>query len=134
MTKAIQKKIERYLNILKPTPLGILLDEVAKYNQIIEKIGFIDQLEEAGNPVAIQNRPGVLETLQQIRTELLRALKTDRVFRENPHVTLEDFSLDLFSWETVELAEQAQQYEQIINEALEIGFRVRDEIKRWYLE
>jgi hypothetical protein len=134
LTKAVEKKIHKYLNIIKPTPLGILLDEVNKYNSVLEEIAFVDQLEEAGNPVNIQDRHQVIETLQQIRAELIRALKTEKLFRENPHFTMQDFSLDLFSWQRLELDEHAQQYEQFVNEALEIGLRVREDMKMWYLE
>lgn len=134
LTKAVEKKIHKYLKILKPTPLGILLDEVNTYNSVLEEIAFVDQLEEAGNPVNIQDRHQVIETLQQIRAELIRALKTEKLFRENPHFTMKDFSLDLFSWQRLELDEHAQQYEQFVNEALEIGLRVREDMKMWYVE
>jgi hypothetical protein len=133
LSKTIEKKIQKYLKTLKPTPLGILLDEVDKYNKVIEEIGFIDQLEEVGNPVSIKNRHHILETLRGIKAELIRALKTEKLFRENPHFTMEDFSLDLFSWQTLELDEQAKKYEQFVNEALEIGVRVREDMKTWYL-
>jgi hypothetical protein len=34
LTKTIEKKIHKYLKILTPTPLGVLLDEVDKYNRL----------------------------------------------------------------------------------------------------
>ena len=133
LTRTIEKKIQKYLKILKPTPLGILLDEADKYNKVIEEIGFVDRLEEAGNPVNIQNRQYAIETLQGIKAELIRALRTEKLFRENPHFTMQDFSLDLFSWQRLELDAHAQKYEQFVNEALEIGLRVREDMKMWYL-
>jgi hypothetical protein len=133
LTKTLEKKIKKYLKTLKPTPLGILLDEVDKYNRVLEEVAFVDQLEEAGNPVSIQNRGQIIETLQGIRAELIRALKTEKLFRENPHFTMQDFALDLFSWQRLELDEHAQKYEQFVNEALEIGIRVREDMKMWYL-
>ena len=132
-TRTIEKKIEAYLRLVRPTPVGILVDEVDQFNRVIEEITFVDHLQEVGNPVSIRNRDDILMTLQHIRAELVRAVKTERLFRENPQFARQDFSLDLISWQRLELDEQAQKYEQFVNEALEIGLRVREDLKTWYL-
>lgn len=132
LTRALNRKIARFLVHLKPTPLGILLDEVEKYNRVIEEMSFVDQLEEAGNLVTIQDRDAALNTLRQIRADMLTALKTERLFRENPDFSMKDFSLHLSSLQTLELTEQAQQYEQFVNDALDIGLRVHADLRAWY--
>jgi hypothetical protein len=132
LTRAVKQKIVRFLDRLKPTPLGMLLDEVEKYNRVIEEMNVVDDLEKAGNPVKIQDRHTVLSTLRQIRADILTALKTERVFRENPDFAMSDFSLNLSSLQTLELTEQAQQYEQFVNDALEIGLRVHEDLRVWY--
>lgn len=133
LTKTIEKKIEAYLRLVSPTPVGILVDEVDQFNRVIEEITFVDHLQEVGNPVNIRNRDDILTALQHIRAELVRAVKTERLFRENPQFVRQDFSLDFISWQRLELDEQAQKYEQFVNEALEIGIRVREDLKTWYL-
>jgi hypothetical protein len=132
LTNTLKHKISRFLDRLKPTPLGILLDEVEKYNRVIEEMSFVDQLEEAGNPVTIQDRDAALNTLRQIRADMLTALKTERLFRENPDFSMKDFSLHLSSFQTLELSEHAQEYEQFVNDALDIGLRVHADLRAWY--
>ncbi|MGB7895047.1 MAG: hypothetical protein WCF82_24540, partial [Microcoleus sp.] len=61
-----------------------LFDDVDRYNGIIEAIAINDQIEDAGNAeVKIGDRAKVIEALQLIRDDLVRALKTERILREN---------------------------------------------------
>lgn len=136
LNHSLTRKITRFLDRLKPTPLGILLDDVDKYNHVIKEMEFVDQLAEAGNPVSIQDRRRVLDTLGQVRADLITALKTERLFRENPDFSMadfaqRDFALHLSALQSLELSGQAQEYEQFVNNALEIGLHVRAELRAW---
>lgn len=64
--------------------LGKLILEVIAYNNIIYGIDINDRIEEAGNPdVQLQEREKVLAALQLTREDLVRALRTERILREN---------------------------------------------------
>lgn len=132
LTKNIEKKIEKYLRSFQPCPLGVLLDEVERYNAVIDEIAFVDRLQEVGNPVKIQDRQYIIERLHQIRAELVRAIKTEKLFRENPKMNMNDLLFNLYSWQRLELDEQAQKYERFVNEALDIGVSVWEEMRLWY--
>ncbi|MBD3307165.1 hypothetical protein GF339_12110 [candidate division KSB3 bacterium] len=132
LTKTVEKRIDRYLQCLSPTPLGILLDDVDHYNAIIQEMVFVEQLQEAGNPVAIEDSQAVLERLHQIRAELVRALKTERLFRENPHIRLDETAFNCHAWQRLELDHQVRKYERFVNDTLKIGVKVWEEMKSWY--
>ena len=61
-----------------------LFEDVDKYNSIIQAIAINDRIEAAGNPqVKLGNRTKIIEALKLIREDLIRALKTERIIREN---------------------------------------------------
>ena len=64
--------------------LTILLDEVEKYHQVVQAIDIHDQLTNSGNSQSsISDREQVISALQLIREDLLRALKSERILRDN---------------------------------------------------
>jgi hypothetical protein len=74
LTNTLPRKFARFLDRLKPTPLGVLLDEVEKYNQVIEEMGFVDQLEEAGIGQFMHLRASLSDSLRKIQ-KTLRIIK-----------------------------------------------------------
>lgn len=73
--------------------LKILLNDVERYNSVIKAIDINDQIEEAGNPgVSLKERQKVLEALELTRSDLVRALKTERILRENKNLLSVDRS------------------------------------------
>jgi hypothetical protein len=130
---AVRHTVLEYMETLTPTHLGALLDEVDHYNHTIQKLtsyfDAIDQLANAGNPVQIQDREKTIGAFQGMRADLIRALKTERVFRENPHLQPEQFSIDFVPLKTLEFDEQAKDFERLVNETIEIGSKVQEEMK-----
>jgi hypothetical protein len=135
----VQKKIINFknnLNNLEATRLGILLDNINTYNQAVEKaislISISDMLLEAGNPKTIsdQDRKEMLDTYKTLRADLICAVKTDKIWRENPHVRPEDFTISATSTAVrYELSAQAKKYQELVNEAFRIAATVQEQME-----
>ncbi|MEH1822055.1 MAG: hypothetical protein V7L31_23745 [Nostoc sp.] len=114
--------------------LYILLNEVNRYNTVIRVIDINDQIEEAGNPeVVIKEREGVIEALKLTKADLVRALKTERILRENKNFILSNTELfvnNLATLTAMQVTEQATEHGRLLNEALQIALDVQHEMKR----
>ncbi|MEH1792283.1 MULTISPECIES: hypothetical protein [unclassified Nostoc] len=114
--------------------LRILLNDVERYNTVIRAIDINDQIEEAGNPeVLIKERESVLAALQLTKADLVRALKTERILRENKSFILSNTELfvnNLATLTAMQVNEQATEHGRLLNEALQIALDVQDEMKR----
>ncbi|MEH1937117.1 MAG: hypothetical protein V7L14_26120 [Nostoc sp.] len=114
--------------------LQILLNEVNRYNTVIRVIDINDQIEEAGNPeVVIKEREGVIEALKLTKTDLVRALKTEKILRENKSFILgntELFVNNLATLTAMQVTEQATEHGRLLNEALQIALDVQHEMKK----
>ncbi len=126
----------RRSNILKAnmtSSLRILLNEVNRYHSVIKAIDINDQIEEAGNPeVSIQSRDKVMEALELTRTDLIRALKTEKILRENQNFILgntELFVNNLATLTAMQVTEKATEHGRILNEALQIALDVQQEMR-----
>ncbi|WP_353931936.1 hypothetical protein WJM97_04950 [Okeanomitos corallinicola TIOX110] len=114
--------------------LKILLNDVERYNSMIKAIDINDQIEAAGNPdVAILHRERVIEALNMTRLDLVRALKTEKILRENKNFILSNsdlFSQNLATLTSMQVTEQATEHGRILNEALQIALDVQYEMGR----
>ncbi|MEH1829882.1 MAG: hypothetical protein V7L22_31860 [Nostoc sp.] len=114
--------------------LHILLNEVNRYNTVIRVIDINDQIEEAGNAeVVIKEREGVIEALKLTKADLVRALKTERILRENKNFILSNTELfvnNLATLTAMQVTEQATEHGRLLNEALQIALDVQHEMKR----
>lgn len=125
------------LQILKSSmtnSLQILLSDVERYNAMIKAIDINDQIEDAGNPeVRIKSRERVIEALKLTRTDLIRALKTEKILRENKSFILKNtelFTNNLATLAAMQVTEQATEHGRLLNEALQIAIDVQHEMKR----
>ncbi len=128
---------KKRLEILKnniTSSLQILLHDVDRYNAVIKAIDINDQIEEAGNPgVSIKERERVIEALQLTKTDLVRALKTEKILRENKNFILRNtelFDNNLATLTAMQVTEQATEHGRLLNEALQIALDVQYEMKR----
>lgn len=114
--------------------LRILLNDVDRYNSVIKAIDINDQIEEAGNPeVGIQTRDRVIEALRLTRADLVRALKTEKILRENKSFILSNTELfinNLATLTAMQVTEQATEHGRLLNEALQIALDVQYEMRR----
>ncbi|TAF07026.1 MAG: hypothetical protein EAZ77_11165 [Nostocales cyanobacterium] len=114
--------------------LQTLLNDVARYNAVIKAIDINDQIEAAGNPeVGIQQRERVIQALTMTKLDLVRALKTERILRENKNFILtnsELFANNLTTLSSIKLTEEATEHDRLLNEALQIALDVQYEMRR----
>ena len=124
-----KQQLTELLERLQPTRLGILLDAVDKYNRVVSHVSVMDQLAEVGHK-GIQDRERILDVLKSMREDLIRALQTDRILRENPGFKPELISSEAIPLlETLKLSENAKEAQQLVQEAIDIGLRVQQEMK-----
>jgi hypothetical protein len=113
--------------------LKILLNDVDRYNAVIKAIDINDQIEAAGNPeVTLKHRKKVLEALKLTKNDLVRALKTERILRENKKFIIsksELFTNNLATLTAMQVSEQASEHGKLLNEALEIALDVQQEMR-----
>ncbi|MEH2456886.1 hypothetical protein [Nostoc sp.] len=114
--------------------LTILLDEVDKYHDLIGAIDINDQLAASGNvESSIHDRDQVTAALQLIREDLVRALKTERILRDNKKLLANNQELfvnNLASLQALQLSSQAGEYAQLLNQSLQIAIDVQAEIRK----
>lgn len=110
-----------------------LIDDVERYNSVIKSIDINDQIEAAGNPgVKLKDRERVIEALRLTREDIIRALKTEKIIRENQefiNLNPDLFANNLKALTALQVDEQASEYGRILNEALQIGMSIQDEMK-----
>nr|WP_199290879.1 MULTISPECIES: hypothetical protein [unclassified Anabaena] len=124
----------RFLKQHQTNSLRILLNDVERYNSVIKAIDINDQIEDAGNlGVSIQEREKVLAALELTRNDLIRALKTERILRENKSfiITNSDlFANNLAALASMQITEEATEHGKLLNEALQISLDVQQEMKK----
>ncbi|MBW4489196.1 MAG: hypothetical protein KME12_15510 [Trichocoleus desertorum ATA4-8-CV12] len=118
-------------------PLAKLLDEVDKYNEVIKAVEIIDKLAAVGHlPANLINRGEVLEALRITRESLVCALMTEKILRQHKsfiarrHELFANIENNLLTLRTFEVNSQANEYGQLLNEALQIGISVYKEVKK----
>ncbi len=134
---AIPTAIYHRWNWLQATlspPLRNLLEDVKQFNLVVRAIYINDQLEEAGNAsVAIKDRDRVLEALWLAREDLTRALKTERILRENKEFIANNsflFDNNISALTSLQVNDQASEHGRLLNEALQIALSTQEEVRR----
>lgn len=117
--------------------LAHLLDEVDKYNEVIQAVDILDKLEAIGNlQVNLINRDKVIEALNVTRNSLVCGLMTEKILRENRRLLARRYDLfvnienNLTTLRTLEVNNQANEYGQLLNNALQIGMSVHQEVQK----
>ncbi len=117
-----------------PQSLTILLDEVDRYHEVIQAIDINDQLASSGNIASnINDREKVIAALQLIREDLVRALKTERILRDNKKLLANNQELfvnNLANLQALQVSSQAGEYAQFLNQSLQIALDVQAQIKK----
>ncbi|MDV2992929.1 MAG: hypothetical protein N4J56_002583 [Chroococcidiopsis sp. SAG 2025] len=111
-----------------------LLDDIDRYNDVIKSIYINDQIEEAGNPeVGIKDREKVVEALQLTRIDLVRALKTEKILRENKRFIARNpelFANNLTALTALQVSDRASEHGRLLNEALQIAVSAQAEMRK----
>ena len=117
--------------------LGNLLQEVNKYNDVVKAVEILDQLINAGNlRENLINREDVLNALTLTRESLITALRTERILRDHQDFIGRRYELfinlenNLTALMALDVTNQASEYGRLLNEALEIGMTVHQEVRK----
>lgn len=117
-----------------PKVLTVLLDEVDRYHAVVKAIDINDQLAISGNPKAsIDDREKVIAALQLIREDLVRALKTERILRDNKNLLTNNQELlsnNLANLQALQVSNQAGEYARLLNQSLQIATDVQAELRK----
>lgn len=120
-----------WLQRKSPKALCYLLDEVEHYNAVIQAIYINDQLEAVGTIKSIQDRHKLIEALTLTKENLVSALKSERILRENKSFLVANTELlatNLSRLQTLQVNDQASEYGRLLNEALQIAVGVQEEM------
>jgi hypothetical protein len=116
--------------------LAHLLDEVDRHNDIIQALKVMDELAavQPNQPSDMPNRDAVTVALQATRDSLTAALMTERILRrhrnlmERQQELCRDIETNLTMLQTLRINYQASEYQQFLQEALDIGLAVQEQI------
>jgi hypothetical protein len=111
-----------------------LVKEVDRYSAVIRAVDINDQLEEAGNPgVGLSDREKVIQALGIMKADLVRALKTERILRENKKFIAKHpqlFTTNLTALTALQLSDRASEYGRVLDQALQIAVGVQEEMRK----
>lgn len=118
-----------------------LLDEVDRYNEMIGAVATLIELEglQSSHSVALplrQDRTQILEALRMTRDSLVSGLLTEKILRERRGLLarrqdlLANIETNLAALQTLEINQRASEYRTVLNEALQIGMTVYQEVQK----
>ncbi len=117
-----------------------LLDEVDRFNDVIQAVATLDSLEhlssDRGEILHSHQRASILEALRMTRDSLVSGLLTEKILRENRGLLarrqdlLANIETNLSALKTLEVNQQATEYATLLSEALQIGVSVHQEVQR----
>ena len=114
--------------------LGYLWDEVERYNAVIKAIDINDQLDAVGTrQISFSDREKIIQALTLIRQDLLKALRAERIMRENKGFISSNAELlatNLRTLQALQVYDQASEYGHLLNEALQIAASVSEEMRK----
>jgi hypothetical protein len=102
-----------------------LFREVDKYHQTIHDIDVFDQLQDAGNAIKLESREAAIAVLRMTRNDIVRALKTERILRDNPDFHPDRFDIDLNAFAAMQINDQAKEYAKVFDISLQIAIDVQ---------
>lgn len=124
-----RNRTKKKLSMIKPNYLGIVLDEVDQYNKVVESLIITDQLEKAGNKGILRDKDKVIKAVQEVKAELIRALKTEKILRDNPGYSPDKIVMDFSALRALDVSNLGE-YTKVINDSWEIALRVQDEMNK----
>ncbi|CCH67348.1 hypothetical protein RINTHH_11930 [Richelia intracellularis HH01] len=125
---------KKIVNVNMTAPLRILLNDIDRYNALIRVIDINDQIEAAGNQeVALKDRDKVVSALKIARIDLVKALKTEKILRENKKFIINNsdlFTENLTNLTGAYITEKAAEHGRLLNETLQIILEVENEMEK----
>ncbi|WP_016871384.1 hypothetical protein [Fischerella thermalis] len=117
-----------------PKSLIILLNEVDKFHTAVQALDNLDQLAVSENSENNFNeRQTVITALELVREDLVRALKIERILRDNKKLLPEQeelFVKNLANLQSLRISSSIGEYVQILNQSLQIDLDVQSQIRK----
>ncbi len=111
-----------------------LFPEIQKYNNIVRAIDIKDQLEAVGNKsIDTSDRQEVVKALKLTREDLVRALKTEKILRNNRDFINQNPAMianNLTAVRAIQISDRASEWSDLLNQALEVAVEVQGEMQR----
>lgn len=124
MTKRSTKNIP-----LASVALRHLILEADKFNNTANNVVVLDKLKAVGNPVQFSDREKVIDALQLTREDIIRAIKTERILRENPNFRPEQFSNNIAALKAMQIRDKANNYGKYFDETMQVAISIQNELK-----
>ncbi|MGC9502904.1 hypothetical protein [Baaleninema sp.] len=115
-----------------PETLVALLEDVDRYHATLKAIDISDRLSDAP-PQDNPERQALLRALKLTRDDICRALKTERILRENRDFLAnrpELFINNLTALKAIQTNHQAGEYARFLYDTLQIGIGIREEMEK----
>jgi hypothetical protein len=116
--------------------LDRILEDVARYNDVIQAIKIFQELQSAQPTDAQLNEQNqVIQALTVTRESLLCAIMTDRILRKNQRFLarrqelFNNIEQNLVTLQALQVQNPADDYGQFLNEAIDIALSVRQEME-----
>ena len=117
-----------------PATLVALIDDVDRYHATLKAIAIGDSLEAAGShDGSSRDRQTLISAMELTRADLVRALKTERILRENKDFIAtnpELFASNLTAVEALQVSDRGSAYSEFLNDALQIGISIQEEMRK----
>jgi hypothetical protein len=126
------------LRVRRMKSLMRLLDEVDQFNQVLSAIDVLDRLNAVKSSQQQFDRQQVLSALGLARDTLVSGLTTEKILRDSRGLLALSGDLaanierNLVAIETLEVSDRADEYGQLLREALQIGLSVQREVQQVY--
>ncbi|MGJ5675624.1 MAG: hypothetical protein ACR9NN_18740 [Nostochopsis sp.] len=118
-----------------PKALIILLNDVDKYHAGVQAVDNLDQQPISENSENnSHDREIIIAALQLVREDLVRALKIERVSRDNKKLLNDQQELfvnNLANLQALQVSSLAGEYAQILNQLLQIDLDVQSQIRKF---
>lgn len=118
--------------------LSHLLDEVDRFNEMIKAVEILAELrqtDQTSRRLMLDNPDAVQEALHLTRESLVCALMSDRIMRKHHRFITRrqelfiNIETNLASLQTLTATDMAGNYGQLLNEALQVGTSVHQELR-----
>ena len=118
--------------------LSHLLDEVDRFNEMIKAVEILEELRQADHTsqrLSLENPDTVKEALHLTRESLVCGLMSDQIMRKHQrfiarrHELFASIETNLSSLQALQAKEMAGDYGQLLNEALQVGTSVHQELR-----
>ena len=130
--KNYQKRRQKLRRLESLKQLNKLWNEVDNYNKIIRSIDVKDQISNILEKETESGREEILQSMEKIHDNLIKAIKIDKIIRENEDViSIERESLELTFAELkyTEMKDQASKYSDLVDEILDLGKTLNSEFE-----